>query len=855
MSARLDRMYDLLPGVHRLRDAERGYSLRALLGVINKQANILEDDISRLYDNWFMETCDDWVVPYLGDLIGYRTVHDAGEPQPEDTLEGRRENKILTPRREVGNTVAMRRRKGTLLVLAELADDVAGWPARAVEFYKLLGWTQHLDHLRLTRAHVTEIRDPNALDLLDGAFEACARTVDVRRIASHRSIGRYNIPSVGVFVWRLKTYPVTRTPAFRLEEPHCFTFSVLGNDTQLYRKPQPGTKHVEAQANFPVSIRRRAFQRTVRWRPYEARASDTLYGEGKSLAIYAPDWPVRGAPQPIPSEMIVPADLSNWHYRAQRSTVGVDPVLGRMVFPTGHFPKQAVWVNYRYAFSADIGGGEYTRPLIQPSPNDVSRFQFPDFVNPTSLVTHLRNEEHQVTKYLRSRFAPSTVSKIDAYQGPEPPAQELLNALIEELNRLLSDSGLYDKDRFVGIDLPDEVQRLLAGNASGPLLNRLNRLLLEAAYPDLIALSYVLYQVGKDAHEKLNDALDLWRKAKPRYSIIEFIDSASYNEPVDIELSPYQALQIRAANRTRPILRLPEFMTDRPNAFGVKGGNGSRFTIDGLLVTGRGIAIEGRDPEDPEAPVGDLCEVTIRHSTLVPGWGLRPNCDPTQPNEPSLELINVRAKVEIEHSIVGSIEVVADEVLTDPVEIAISDSIIDATRLERAAFGAPDLPLGFARLSIVRTTVLGETNVHAIALAENAIFMSVVRVARRQEGCMRFCYVPPGSRTPRRHHCQPDLAKDAVNEWVPILEEPEKSAAKVREELRVRPILNSIRYGRPAYCQLALDCAVEIKRSADDESEMGVFHDLFEPQRVANLRVRLDEFTPAGMEAGILFAD
>ena len=71
----------------------------------------------------------------------------------------------------------------------------------------------------------------------------------------------------------------------------------------------------------------------------------------------------------------------------------------------------------------------------------------------------------------------------------------------------------------------------------------------------------------------------------------------------------------------------------------------------------------------------------------------------------------------------------------------------------------------------------------------------------------------------------------------------------------MRPRFNNTRYGTPAYCQLSDDCAVEIKRGADDESEMGVFHDLFQPQREANLRARLDEYTPAGMDAGILFVD
>jgi len=96
---------------------------------------------------------------------------------------------------------------------------------------------------------------------------------------------------------------------------------------------------------------------------------------------------------------------------------------------------------------------------------------------------------------------------------------------------------------------------------------------------------------------------------------------------------------------------------------------------------------------------------------------------------------------------------------------------------------------------------------------------------------MRFCYVTPGSRTPRRYRCQPDAAARDV-----------------------RPVFTSTDYGRPGYAQLAEHCAVEITEGADDESEMGAFHDLFQPQRTANLRARLDEFVPAGMHGGIIFA-
>jgi hypothetical protein len=265
-------------------------------------------------------------------------------------------------------------------------------------------------------------------------------------------------------------------------------------------------------------------------------------------------------------------------------------------------------------------------------------------------------------------------------------------------------------------------------------------------------------------------------------------------------------------------------------------------------------------------PEGDLAEVTIRHSTLVPGWALECDCEPQQPSKPGLELLNTQARITIEHSIIGAIQVIQDEVATDPVCIRISDSILDATSPEREALGAPGCPVAHALLTIVRTTVIGQIKTHAIELAENTIFDGLVKVARRQQGCMRFCYATPGSRTPRRYNCQPDLVEQAIEKEIreaaqkltpkpsAIETDAEVTAAKERERERVRPQFNSTRYGTPTYCQLAHTCAEEITRGADDESEMGVFHDLYQPQRAANLRARLDEYTPAGMEAGIIYA-
>ena len=65
-----ERLYNLLPAVYRQRDAVQGESLRAFLAVIESELQVIEADIDGLYDNWFIETCDEWVVPYIGDLLG-----------------------------------------------------------------------------------------------------------------------------------------------------------------------------------------------------------------------------------------------------------------------------------------------------------------------------------------------------------------------------------------------------------------------------------------------------------------------------------------------------------------------------------------------------------------------------------------------------------------------------------------------------------------------------------------------------------------------------------------------------------------------------------------------------------------
>ena len=720
-----DRLYNLLPVVYRQRDIEQGSPFQMLLRVIAEQVDLVEGDIGQLYENWFIETCADWVVPYIGDLIGYRPVRSAGEAADEPVGPV---DKILAPRRDVANTVGYRRRKGTLALLNELSLATAGWPARAVEFDRCIGLSQNLQHLRKARGRIVNLRDVGDLDLLGSAFDAVSHTVDVRSPNSPNSPGKYNIASLGLFVWRSRVYEATHTLAYCVEEEadHCYTFSILGNDTPLYTRHarRASSRLTPRELDLPTPIRRRAFAERI---DGEWRASEKYYGPDKSIAIWASGWADVDPNQPIPRERIIPANLSEWKYRPKSGHVAVDPELGRITFPPGQEPDGDVWTSYYYAFSADIGGGEYSRPVVVPAGH----------------------------------------------------------------------TSIY----FVGS--------------------------------------------GQD-FPKIRAAYNKWREEKPARAIIEISDSGVYEEELHLELDENQSLEVRAAEGARPVIRVADWRAGRPDAIRVVGASGSSLTLDGILVTGRGIEVKGT-----------LDEFTLRHCTLVPGWALQHDCSPRRTNEPSLALSNTSARVRIEHSVIGAIQMSVNSDGTAPLSLQISDSIIDATNLETPALSAPEREIAWATLTLQRSTVLGDIHAHAVTLAENTIFMGQIKVARRQVGCVRFCYVPHGSRTPKRFHCQPDVVDEAVRERARLEQlPPEELKALLRvEQFRVTPAFLSTRYGSPNYCRLSDGCAPEIKVGASDRSELGVFHDLYQPQREANLRARLEEFVPAGVDAGIIFAN
>ncbi|MGA2279016.1 MAG: DUF2723 domain-containing protein [Verrucomicrobiota bacterium] len=116
-----------------------------------------------------------------------------------------------------------------------------------------------------------------------------------------------------------------------------------------------------------------------------------------------------------------------------------------------------------------------------------SWFTGKDFTNLPALVAQLRPGDKQdpLSQWLFQNLGKPTQDLITG-QGNE---SRLRTALAADLNHLLETGTIYDTSRFAQVKLSDYLQQFLAQNPQGDTRIRLNRLLLESAYPDKIAKS------------------------------------------------------------------------------------------------------------------------------------------------------------------------------------------------------------------------------------------------------------------------------------------------------------------------------------------------------------------------------
>ena len=358
-----ERLMQLLPAIYRLRDEEHGGPLAGLARVLAAQADVVEADIAQLYENLFIETCDEWVVAYIADLLGVRGLHPIG-------------SQTFSQRARVANTLLFRQRKGTATMLEQLARDTTGWPAKVLELFQDLEATQYVKHPRLAVHRTPDLRHVARLELLNTGFDSITHTADVRHISRNR--GRYNLPNIGIFLWRLQAYTVTRGRARAVATPDDGRYFVnpLGGDMQLFNRPQTETHitHLAEEINVPDRLRRRPL-----FAELEARRAAIVAGTEPTPRLFG-DTPVVQvwlnnvlvAPEELAIVNLADPDppiATGWPRPPAQKTydgvprsirIGIDPKLGRLALPQGVAPA-TVEVGYTYGFSADVGAGPFDR--------------------------------------------------------------------------------------------------------------------------------------------------------------------------------------------------------------------------------------------------------------------------------------------------------------------------------------------------------------------------------------------------------------------------------------------------------------------------------------------------------------
>ncbi len=772
-----DQLYALLPAVYRTQDAAAGGPLRALFGVLAAQSELVEENLQQLYDDHFIETCAPWVIPYIGDLIGYNSRYEVAG--------------VTDSRAEVADTIGYRQRKGTKIALQQVAIDVSGLRAAAIveEFQRLIT-TQSMRLVRPDSLATVAVRRAGLLlqhassnGIADSPFDTATRGIDVRRIAPRAPAagcappaqpgtaqsgtaqsgttqsgtapsstplpdatpldialhgpGRANITDVGIHLWRWRAYQVTEALACPVDGPggRRYRFSPLGADVPLFT-PQA------LPPRFTALLTRDSVAQPIA-RPELAR----YYGPSGAVQLTADGTAVPPAGvvaanlggRPLPaagtgsssaSGATVTSPADTW-CTVPAGMIAVDPELGRIELAADVPVPTSLLVTYCYGFPAPIGGGPYDRTsslqgAVPASPGFTAAVGPADYPTLASAVAGWNS------------YATGT----GANSAPASP------------------TGVITLPGFT---------------------------------------SWTESVTGADAIQ-VPPGSSLAIVAAP-------FDNALVTVTGDVEVTGLPA-SVTQAGTTPP---------------------SGQLLLSGIWLAGQ-LTVCG-------AP----CTVEISDCTLVPGHGLLPDDDPgsplpLHPGEPSV-LVSAEAGASL----------VLTRVISGPIAAAeggttsVTGSVLDATSPYYVAHAGPDLASAGPDLTITGSTVIGKVRARTITLASDSIFLArlgdadpwqaPVWASRRQSGCVRFCWLPAGSVTPRQYECLPPTQDGAQAGYTPQFV--------------------TIRYSHPSYCLLSGDCPVAVWGGADNGSQLGVYQQAQETEAVRNTQIRAPEYLPARLEAGI----
>jgi hypothetical protein len=682
-----EKIWDWIPAVYKELDAlavPPGV-LRSLVEILARQAAVARRSIDRLWEDPFIEHCDDWAISYIGDLVGARLVHELN----------RRGRRV-----DVAKTIFYRRRKGTPFVLETLIRDITGWSGVTRESFRRLARTRHGLDPEPTRLGglVTgtppggwaDLGSARGAELVDGAFDEFSHTPDFRQLQG--KLGRLNIPKLNFHLYRLQPFEVNfATPAGF--GSNSYTFDPSGRDVPLFTPDQTGREISCASASdwqvpAPLSCR------LLGAAEYSMAGEliDTLQAAGLPQA--AGQELSRYIGTVFPNEQRLRETVASLDHAGAIFAV-FDQLLGQALTqdsPKGRFIPSPVQQDPT-AVAVAIGGDRNSNPV-----------------------------EHQ-------RVVAANLEDWGASLGPFPPEKVL--AIDPELGRFRFLSAISEE-----LWVPVYHFGFSGEVGAGPY-----------DLSGSLAIGQVtVVDNGGDANP---GPVVMTPPGSPVQGVFQFEDSKTYLPDADISGIQKLTLQAASFERPYLRRVTPSgtewVFAAEPKSVVPPGGSEPEENLRYLSLSGLWIGIEqegaptGPCPRPPVAAAlvleGVFDRVVIRHCTLDPGGEKARDASGQCLAIPYVRLL-VRGNVEelvIESSILGPI--VEDSLSGSPGRIQkllVRDSI-----LQSIDSASPAVDIGLGRVDLERVTIFGDVEVNRL-YASDSLILGRVKVTDNQHGCFRF---------------------------------------------------------------------------------------------------------------------
>jgi hypothetical protein len=130
--------------------------------------------------------------------------------------------------------------------------------------------------------------------------------------------------------------------------------------------------------------------------------------------------------------------------------------------------------------------------------NSATSLSVDAIVDQGAFAGKLVNGMDAVSVFLRGKLEALVKVDLATYSATNANAKPLMSALVKDINQVIAGPSIYEAGRFSGVVLRPEAEAMLKGSLQGERVTRLNKLLIEDAYPAELAKSAAMGWAVKD---------------------------------------------------------------------------------------------------------------------------------------------------------------------------------------------------------------------------------------------------------------------------------------------------------------------------------------------------------------------